>query len=87
MVRLVTNTWGPRKAEHQKLVNEKLKGLNKFVKENNINPKKVFTGNVDRVLTLDGYTHCAFVAGLNDAVVLQEVGTWENIYDSRNEGK
>ena len=55
------------------------------IKENSIDIKKIYVGNIDFMPldVLEIYTHCAFLAGLDEKLVIQDLNTYDNIVDNR----
>lgn len=77
---------------YYKEINERQLKIDKQVEEalieTNIDPKEVYSGNVDFISEsdLNKYKYCAFVGGLDEWLVIQEMDSWEDVFTNYRVG-
>ena len=82
---LTTNFHSSDKEKRQRAIDCAVAKIGTILEENNIDKESIYVGNIDFMPhdILDNFTHCAFLAGLTEKLVIQDLNTYENIVDYR----
>ncbi len=82
LLNLVTNS---NSNDRQERIDIEVENSLPTLKEINIDIKKIYVGDINFMSydVLERYTHRAFLAGLTEKLLIQDLNTYENITDNR----